>query len=152
MIACIAQGMNRLVLADAYKWANQRTVFGKQLIDQPVIRNKFAHMTYEVEGVENTLDALTYQMKHMTYKEQTKKLGGPIALLKLQTTRAAHNVQDHAVQILGGRGITRTGMGANIERIGRAYKFMAVYGGSEEIMADLATKMAQKEFDPQAKL
>lgn len=152
MIACIAQGYNRLVLSDAYKWAAQRSVFGKKLIEQPVIRNKLSHMTFEVEGVENTLDHLTYQMNNMSYKEQTAKLAGPIALLKLQTTRVAHRVQDDAVQILGGRGITRTGMGQNVERIGRAYKFMAVYGGSEEIMSDLAAKMAMKTFDMRAKL
>lgn len=34
----------RLVVEECLKWANQRQVFGKRLIDQPVIRNKLAHM------------------------------------------------------------------------------------------------------------
>lgn len=34
----------RLVVEECFKWAQQRLVFGKPLIEQPVIRNKLAHM------------------------------------------------------------------------------------------------------------
>jgi hypothetical protein len=34
----------RLVIEECFKWANQRKVFGKRLVDQPVIRNKLARM------------------------------------------------------------------------------------------------------------
>ena len=34
-------------------------------------------------------------------------------------------------------GITRTGMGNRVEHFQRTFKFGAVLGGSEEIMADL---------------
>ena len=43
------------------------------------------------------------------------RLAGPIAMLKFQTTRMAWDVADHCVQIMGGRGITRSGMGAKVE-------------------------------------
>ena len=33
---------SRLVVEECLKWANQRLVFGKRLIDQPVIRQKYA--------------------------------------------------------------------------------------------------------------
>lgn len=59
----------------------------------------------------------------MSYLEQSKKLAGPISLLKFQATRVAHNVSDDACQIFGGRGITRTGMGRSIESFQRTYKF-----------------------------
>lgn len=62
-------------------------------------------------------------MCNMSYLEQSKKLAGPIALLKFQATRVAHNVSDDACQIFGGRGITRTGMGRAIESFQRTYKF-----------------------------
>lgn len=34
----------RLTVEECFKWANQRKVFGKRLIDQPVIRHKLAKM------------------------------------------------------------------------------------------------------------
>ena len=34
----------RRVIEDCFLWANQRIVFGNPLLNQPVIRNKLAHM------------------------------------------------------------------------------------------------------------
>lgn len=79
------------------------------MIEQPVIREKLAHMIAEIEGVQNWLENITFQMCTMAIEEQGEKLAGPIALLKLLSTRVAHNVSDHAVQIFGGRAITKTG-------------------------------------------
>jgi alkylation response protein AidB-like acyl-CoA dehydrogenase len=102
---------SRLLLEECFKWANQRMVFGKALIEQPVIRNKLAHMTAQVEAVQNWIENLTHQMNRMSHQEQAANLAGPIALLKLQSTRVSQYVQDEACQIFGGRAITRTGMG-----------------------------------------
>jgi alkylation response protein AidB-like acyl-CoA dehydrogenase len=99
-------------------------------------------MISEVEAVQNWLENITYQMTKMSYQEQSLKLAGPIALLKLLCTRMAHNVNDEACQIFGGRAITKTGMGRVIEEFQKTYKFGAILGGSEEIMADLGVKMA----------
>ena len=63
-----------------------------------------------------------------------------------------HDVSDDAVQIFGGRGITKTGMGRNIETLQRTYKFTAILGGSEEIMADLGVRQAMKSFPKDARL
>jgi alkylation response protein AidB-like acyl-CoA dehydrogenase len=40
MIIAASIRMSRLVTEECIKWANQRKVFGKRLIDQPVIRQK----------------------------------------------------------------------------------------------------------------
>ena len=56
------------------------------------------------------------------------------------------------VQIFGGRGLTRTGMGRFVERFKNTYKFAAILGGSEEIMADLGIKLSMKSFPKNAKL
>ncbi|KAI8894039.1 acyl-CoA dehydrogenase/oxidase [Globomyces pollinis-pini] len=141
----------RKVIEECFKWANQRKVFGKSLLEQPVIRNKLAHMISKTEATNNWLENITYQMQNMNYKEQQVKLGGPIALLKLLSTRVAHDVADEACQIFGGRGITKTGMGRMIEGFQRTYKFAAILGGSEEIMADLGIRQAMRNF-PNARL
>jgi alkylation response protein AidB-like acyl-CoA dehydrogenase len=52
-----------------------------------------------------------------SYKEQAKHLAGPIALLKMYATQTAQETARDAVQIFGGRGITRTGMGRFIEHV-----------------------------------
>jgi alkylation response protein AidB-like acyl-CoA dehydrogenase len=150
---CVAGNRHaRLILEECFKWAAQRKVFGKPLVEQPVIRNKLAHMAAEVETVQSWLESITYQMCRMSQKEQTEKLAGPIALLKLKQTRAATLVSDEACQIFGGRALTRTGMGQQVERFQRTFKFHSILGGSEEIMADLGVRQALKYWDKQSKL
>ncbi|KAI7895633.1 acyl-CoA dehydrogenase/oxidase [Mucor mucedo] len=142
----------RLVIEECFKWANQRKVFGKRLIDQPVIRNKLAKMVASLESVHAWMENIAYQMNNMTYDEQSEKLAGPIALLKYQATRMIHDVSDDACQIFGGRAITKTGMGRTVETLQRTYKFSAILGGAEEIMADLGIRQAMKYFPRGARL
>ena len=40
MIATFSVRTSRLIVEDCLKWANQRRIFGKRLIDEPVIRQK----------------------------------------------------------------------------------------------------------------
>jgi len=144
--------MARLAVEDCFKWSNQRKIFGKRLIDQPVIRNKIGTMMAEVEAVQAWLELITHQMNTMTPKEQVRHLAGTIALFKFRVTRVALIVQDHSVQIFGGRSITRSGMGKYVEKFSRFVKFGAVYGGSEEILVDLGVRQALKYFPRQARL
>lgn len=109
LIICQSIRASRLVVEECFKWAVQRKVFGKPLIAQPVIRNKLAHMFSRVEALQNWLENITYQMTKLSYLEQSKLLAGPIALLKLQSTRVGSFVSDESCQIFGGRAITKTG-------------------------------------------
>ena len=47
------------------RWASQRIVFGKPLMSQAVIRNKFARMIAKVEALQAWLENVTYNMCHM---------------------------------------------------------------------------------------
>mmetsp|Transcript_14391 Transcript_14391/g.36414 ORF Transcript_14391/g.36414 Transcript_14391/m.36414 type:complete len:511 (+) Transcript_14391:181-1713(+) len=151
-IVCGVNRASRLVVEECIKWSKQRIAFGKPLVEQPVIRNKLAHMVSQVEAVQNWLESITYQMNNMTFAEQQKHLAGPIALLKLLSTRVSEFVLDEACQVFGGRAITRTGMGQIVERYMRGTKFGAILGGSEEIMADLGIRQAMKNYPLHAKL
>jgi alkylation response protein AidB-like acyl-CoA dehydrogenase len=142
----------RTVVEESLKWASQRLVFGKPLISQPVIRQKLAKMIALVEAHQSWLETITYQMCHMPYKQQAQHLAGPIGLLKLSATRMAHEIADDAVQIWGGRGITQTGMGKNIEMFNRTYKADSILGGSEEILADLGVRQAMRNLPKGVKL
>ena len=108
------------------RWTAQRKAFGKPLNSQAVIRSKLAIMIQMVESVQNWLENITYQMNNMvrflnnpqilplthlprtqSYQEQATKLAGSIGLLKMYSTKCAQQIATDAVQIFGGRGITR---------------------------------------------
>lgn len=146
MMCCGVLRFSRTVVEECLKWCNQRIVFGKPLIEQPAIRQKLAKMISLVEAAQAWLESIAYQMSNMTYAEQSKHLGGPIGLLKSHSTRCAHEIADEAVNIFGGRGLTQTGMGKIVEQFHRTYKFDAILGGTEEILADLGVRQAMKGF------
>ncbi|PPQ69172.1 hypothetical protein CVT26_003546 [Gymnopilus dilepis] len=121
----------RLVVEECLKWASQRKVFGKPLHSQAVIRSKLAAMISRVESAQAWLENITYQMNHMKYQQQAVYLAGPIALLKKYATETAQETARDAVQIFGGRGITKSGMGRFIEHYHRTVPFDAVLGGGK---------------------
>ncbi len=105
-----------------------------------------------VEANQSWLETITYQMCNMPYSEQSKHLGGPVGLLKMSITRAAHEIADESVQIFGGRGLTQSGMGRVIEMFHRTYKFDAILGGAEEVLGDLGVRQAMARMPKNAKL
>ncbi|CAJ1366003.1 unnamed protein product [Effrenium voratum] len=151
-ICQILLGQMRAALADAFMWARQRKVFGKPLIEQAVIRNKLASSVAALESVQSYNEVLTYDMSKSKHGPVGARLAGAIAMFKYQSTRTAWKIADDTVQILGGRGVTQTGMGAKITGLKNFAKYAAVYGGSEEIMADLAIKQALRMFPSTARL
>lgn len=152
MIICYISSASRGILAEVYKWAHQRKAFGKSLLNQPVVRQRLAKMTVEVEAMTSALEILTWQMNQMDPIEMGEKLAAKVSLLKYHSTRVAQDVSDDAVNIFGGRGITSGGMGRLVERFNRTYKFAAILGGSEDVLADAGIRMAVKDFPENAKL
>lgn len=145
-MACGVTRWMRTIVEECLKWTHQRIVFGKPLIQQPVIRQKLAKMISLTEACQSWLETITYQMCNMDYAQQSKLLGGPIGLLKSYATRCAHDVADDAVNIFGGRGLTQSGMGRVVEMFHRTYKFDAILGGAEEVLADLGVRQAMKQM------
>ncbi|KAF1929019.1 acyl-CoA dehydrogenase family protein [Didymella exigua CBS 183.55] len=146
MLACAVIRHSRTIVEECLKWCNQRVVFGKKLVEQPAMRQKLAEMISLVEANQAWLESIAYQMSHMSYDQQSKLLGGPIGLLKSYSTRSAHEIADRATNIFGGRGLTQSGMGKYIEEFHRTYKFDAILGGTEEVLADLGVRQAYKNF------
>ncbi|KAF8235821.1 acyl-CoA dehydrogenase [Tricholoma matsutake] len=124
-MACGSIGAQRYIVEECLKWATQRQVFGKPLNSQAVIRAKLAAMISRVESAQNWIENITYQMIHMNYRQQAIHLAGPIAFVKKYCTETAQETAKDAVQIFGGRGITKTGMGRFIEHYHRTVPFDA---------------------------
>ncbi|KAI9019681.1 putative acyl-CoA dehydrogenase [Hyaloraphidium curvatum] len=136
--------MSRVVFADALHYAHRRKTFGKNLIEHPVIRDKFAQMARQIEATAAWLDFIVYQMDRFPDAIADTRLGGQCALLKLQGTRTFEYCAREACQIMGGIAYTRGGQGGRVERMYREVRGVAIPGGSEEIMADLGLRQSLK--------
>lgn len=143
-IAAQALRFARVCYEDSFKWAAKRKTFGKRLVDQPVIRAKFAEMVRQIESTQAWLEQVTYQLSVLSHREQAR-LGGPIAILKAHTSRVFDFCAREALQIFGGSGYTRGGQGARVERLYREVRAYAIPGGSEEIMFDLGVRQAIRQ-------
>jgi len=152
LICAGIMGSMRMILKDCFLWCMQREVFGKKLMTQPVIRHKLARMIAAIESLEGYHESITYQMSNMNAMAQMVELGGATAILKYQTTRTMTLISDEACQLFGGRALTASGMGKNVEMLQRTYKFGSILGGSEEIMADLGVRQSLMSFPMDAKL
>jgi len=135
----------RKVTEECFQWALQRQVFGKTLISQPVIQEKLARMVTRVQSASAWCDTVTHKMNSMSFEDQNVKLGAIIALLKYEAANASHVVCDEAVQIFGGRAMSKAGMGRFVERFQRTEKLPGVYGGSSEILASLGIRQSLRE-------
>ncbi len=91
-------------------------------------------MARKVEATHAWMESLIYQTKLMDKDLQMLKLGGPIALLKAQSTTTFEFCAREAAQIFGGLSYSRGGQAEKVERLYREVRAYAIPGGSEEIM------------------
>lgn len=119
----------RLAHEEAVDWANQRITFGQKLGNHQVIRSKLADMLRQIDATQAWTDLCTWRF------DQGTDTNAEIALLKVQATRMFESVLREAAQVLGGASFVR---GTLTERIYREVRVVAIGGGSEEILLDLA--------------
>jgi alkylation response protein AidB-like acyl-CoA dehydrogenase len=86
-------------------------------------------------------------MKLMGKKEAHVKLGGDIALLKVQCSKTMEYCAREASQIFGGNSYIRGGVGEKVERLYREVRGYAIPGGSEEVLLDLGVRQAVKQYE-----
>lgn len=119
----------RIAHEEAVDWANQRETFGQRLGAHPVIRSKLADMKRRIDTTQAAIDLNAWQF------DRGLDAAADIALLKVQATRMFERVLREAAQVLGGASFIR---GTLTERIYREVRVVAIGGGSEEILLDLA--------------
>ncbi|WOE75941.1 acyl-CoA dehydrogenase family protein [Alterisphingorhabdus coralli] len=126
-----AAAFSRICYEDALEWAQQRETFGKPLSQRQTIRHKLADMLRQIQATQAMIDRCAWTV------QQGNAAPGDFALLKVQATRTMEFCAREACQILGGASYVR---GNRVERIYREVRVMAIGGGSEEIMFDLASR------------
>ncbi len=124
-------GMMKICLDESISWSQSRYTFGKPLIKHQVVRHKIADMSSKIDATETYLNQICWMINNgqMPVAE--------ICKLKFFATKSLEFCASEAMQILGGAGYLR---GNPVERVYREVKVMAIGGGSEEIMRDLAVK------------
>ncbi len=101
-------------------------------------------MARKIEATHAWMESLIYQSCKMPGELQMLKLGGPIALLKAQSTQTMEFCAREAAQIFGGLSYSRGGQGERVERLYREVRAYAIPGGSEEIMLELGIRQSIK--------
>lgn len=153
-LATSALRLSRVCCEDAWRYANVRETFGKKLIENAIIRAKFVDMGRAIESSWAFLEMITWLLDDDEKRngqgnlkgQEGVRIGGMTAILKTMATRCLELCVREAQQILGGLGYARGGRGGRIEAISRDVRVMAVGGGSEEIMSELAIREEVKDL------
>ena len=140
IFAAMSNRYARVCLEESIKYAQGRKTFGKNLIEHQVIRHKIGNMIKKIESNFAMLENVCYKMK---CNLPAKEIAGPMALLKVESTQCMEFCAREALQIFGGRGYIRGGRASKVERLYREVRSMAIAGGSEEILIDLAVRQAK---------
>jgi alkylation response protein AidB-like acyl-CoA dehydrogenase len=123
-IAAVATGLAQAALDTAVAYANERTTFGRKIIDHQGLGFLLAEMAAAVDSARATyLDAARR-------RDAARDYGRQASVAKLVATDAAMKVTTDAVQVLGGYGYTRD---FPVERYMREAKIMQIFEGTNQI-------------------
>jgi alkylation response protein AidB-like acyl-CoA dehydrogenase len=123
-IAAVAVGLAQAALDEAAAYANERTTFGRKIIDHQGLGFLLADMTAAVVSARATyLDAARRRDAGRPYSTQA-------SVAKLVATDAAMKVTTDAVQVFGGVGYTRD---YRVERYMREAKITQIFEGTNQI-------------------
>lgn len=146
-LACTALRLARVCVEDAYLHAVKRETFGKPLIDNQIIRAKFAMAGRSIDSAHAYLEYLVHLLGRAKRRDPASEpagIGGLIANCKVLACQALERINREAQQVMGGLGYSKSGKGARIEQISRDLRVMVVGGGSEEILTDFSLNQEVK--------
>ena len=123
-IAACAVGLAQGALDAAVDYANERSTFGKKIVDHQGLGFVLADMAAAVDSARATyLDAARR-------RDLARPYGRQASVAKLVATDAAMKVTTDAVQVFGGYGYTRD---FPVERYMREAKIMQIFEGTNQI-------------------
>ncbi|BBZ75930.1 acyl-CoA dehydrogenase [Mycolicibacterium anyangense] len=123
-IAAVAVGIAQAALDEACAYAQDRTTFGRKIIDHQGLGFLLADMAAAVASARATyLDAARRRDSGLPYSQAA-------SVAKLIATDAAMKVTTDAVQVLGGVGYTRD---YRVERYMREAKITQIFEGTNQI-------------------
>jgi acyl-CoA dehydrogenase len=131
-VGAAALGFARRALAESIEHVKTRKVFGAPLAAMQLTQAAVASMATDVDAA-----ALLVYRAAWTKDSGASRIGREAAMAKWFATEAAGRVCDRAVQLFGGRGVTR---GETPERIYRDVRALRIYEGASEIQQMIIAK------------
>ena len=138
VIAAYACGMARCAYEDAVRYANQRQQFGQAIGQFQMIQEKIVDMAIQIENMHNFICKVAWQ------NDNNETLRISSALCKRFCAKAAGEVIDAAMQVMGGVGYTED---VRISRLWRDVRITRMAGGTDEIMVYIAARQILKEYE-----
>jgi alkylation response protein AidB-like acyl-CoA dehydrogenase len=140
-ISACAVGLAQAALDEAARYANERTTFGRKIIDHQGLGFVLADMAAAVGSARATyLDAARRRDAGREYSTQA-------SIAKLTATDAAMKVTTDAVQVFGGVGYTRD---YRVERYMREAKVMQIFEGTNQIQRMVIGRSLAQDAAPAA--
>ena len=135
-VAAAAVGFARRALREALAHAKARPMFGRTLADLQLTQAALADMATEIDAAA----LLVYRAAWM--RDNQKVVTKEAAMAKMAATESAQRVIDRAVQMLGGRGVSR---GEPVERLYREIRALRIYEGATEVQKLIIGRELLKE-------
>lgn len=130
-------GMAQAAYEEAARYATERVQFGKTIGSFQLTQEKIINMAIKIENMRN----MVYHYAWM--KQNGMSIATESAMAKYYTSRAAFEVVDDAMQIMGGIGYTND---VRIARLWRDCRLSRIMAGTDEIMVHIAGRALLKEF------
>ena len=140
-VSAVAVGLAQAALDVAVRYAQERTAFGRAIIDHQGLAFLLADMAAAVESARATYLVAARR------KDAGKPYSRQASIAKLVATDAAMKVTTDAVQVLGGAGYTRE---FPVERYMREAKVMQIFEGTNQIQRMVIGRSLAQEVAPAA--
>jgi len=124
-VGAAALGFARRAFDESVRHARERTLFGAPLAAMQLTQARLAEMATEIDA-----SALLVYRAAWTKDERHSRVTREAAMAKWFATEAAQRVIDAAVQLFGGRGVTK---GEIVESLYREIRALRIYEGASEI-------------------
>ncbi|TNE61434.1 MAG: acyl-CoA dehydrogenase [Alphaproteobacteria bacterium] len=124
-VGAAALGLARRALDEAVAHTRERSLFGKPLAEQPITQERLAEMALDIDA-----SALLIYRAAWVKDSGAPRVTREAAMAKLYATDQAQATIDKAVQMFGGRGVTR---GEKVEELYREIRALRIYEGASEV-------------------
>jgi acyl-CoA dehydrogenase len=136
-VGAAALGFAKRAFQESVSHVRERSLFGAPLAALQLTQAKIATMATDIDAAA----LLVYRAAHAK-DNGAARITREAAMAKWYATEAAARVADAAVQLFGGRGVTR---GEIVERIYRDVRALRIYEGASEIQQLLIARSVLEE-------
>ena len=131
-VAAAALGMARRALDETLNYTAERNIFSGKLVDLDLVQAKIGEMALGVDS-----SALLVYRAAWTKDCAAERVTREAAMAKYHATETAQQVIDAAVQLHGGKGVTK---GYIVEALYRDIRALRIYEGASEVQTTIIAR------------